>query len=78
MTLLMAETKTVALVFVSFPFFLPVSQEKVALVSGKLGFSFWFQLWAETRGEGFLAHFAGPWTSTPWDHGCPRQNDRSL
>ena len=39
----MAKTKTMVLDFdFSFPF-LPVSKENVFLVSGKSGFSFWFQ-----------------------------------
>ena len=52
-TLLMAKTKTMVLVFsLSFPF-LPVSKEKVALVVGKRGFSFWFSFWPK-KGAGVV------------------------
>ena len=40
----MAKTKTMVLLFgFSFPLSLPASKKKVVLVSGKSGFSFWFQ-----------------------------------
>ena len=53
----MAKTKTMVIVFgFSFPC-LPVSKEKVALISGEIGFSYWFRFSPTRRGWGILACF---------------------
>ena len=50
-----AETMLLVLFLVCVSFFLPASKEKVDLVSGEVGFSFWFRFLPETSGWGIFA-----------------------